>query len=44
MTWLAHGAGEGGRIYGLMAEFENPNELVAAARRVREEGYRKMDA
>ena len=44
MTELGYGAGEGGRIYGLMAEFENPNELVAAARRAREEGYRKMDA
>jgi hypothetical protein len=44
MTGLAHGASEGGRLYGLMAEFENPNELVAAARRAREEGYRKMDA
>lgn len=31
-------------IYGLMAEYENPNELVAAARMAREEGYRKLDA
>ncbi len=44
MTELAYGAGEGGHLYGLMAEFENPNELVAAARRAREEGYKKMDA
>lgn len=31
-------------IYGLMAEFENPSDLVAAARKAYEEGYRKMDA
>jgi len=31
-------------IYGLMAEFEEPNDLVAAAHRARQEGYRRMDA
>jgi hypothetical protein len=31
-------------IYGLMAEFENPEELLSAARRAREAGYRQMDA
>ena len=31
-------------IYGLMAEFENPQDLVNAARQARAEGYRKMDA
>jgi Protein of unknown function (DUF3341) len=31
-------------IWGLMAEFEGPTEAVAAARRVHEEGYRKVDA
>jgi len=31
-------------IYGLMAEFSDPTTLVAAARRAREAGYRKMDA
>jgi hypothetical protein len=31
-------------IYGLMAEFETPGELVAAARCVREAGFRKFDA
>ena len=31
-------------IYGLMAEFEDPNALVAAAHRAREAGYRRMDA
>ena len=30
-------------IYGLMAEFENQNALVAAARRAHEEGYQHMD-
>ncbi len=30
--------------YGLMAEFEDPETLVSAARRAREAGYRKMDA
>ena len=31
-------------LYGLMAEFNEPNGLVAAARRVHEAGYRKVDA
>src|SRR4051812_17941223 len=31
-------------IYGLMAEFSTPHDVVAAARRVREAGYRKVDA
>ena len=31
-------------IYGLMAEFEDPNALVAAAYRAQFEGYRRMDA
>jgi hypothetical protein len=31
-------------IHGLMAEFESPTELVAAANRSREAGYRDMDA
>jgi hypothetical protein len=30
--------------YGLMAEFENPSDAVQAARRVYEEGYRRIDA
>ena len=33
-----------GVLYGLMAEFESPTDVVAAARRAYEEGYRKMDA
>jgi hypothetical protein len=31
-------------LYGLMAEFEDPNTLVAAAAQAREAGYRRMDA
>ena len=31
-------------IYGLMAEFESPGGLVAAARAAHEQGYRKLDA
>jgi hypothetical protein len=31
-------------IYGLLAEFNDPNELVAAVRRAREAGFRQMDA
>jgi Protein of unknown function (DUF3341) len=30
-------------LYGLMAEFEDPTALVAAAKRVHAEGYRKID-
>ena len=31
-------------IYGLMAEFANPTDIVEAARRTHEAGYRKIDA
>src|SRR5437016_1757693 len=31
-------------VYGLMAEFESPTALAAAAREVREKGYRKVEA
>ncbi len=31
-------------LYGLMAEFEEPGHLLAAAQLAYEEGYRKMDA
>jgi hypothetical protein len=31
-------------LYGLMAEFDNPTALVTAAKRVREEGYSRVDA
>jgi len=32
------------RVYGLIAEFGSPHDLVAAARKTYEAGYRKMDA
>jgi hypothetical protein len=31
-------------IYGLMAEFRTPEELIAAARQAREAGFRRLDA
>jgi len=31
-------------LYGLMAEFEQPEDLIRAAHRAHEAGYRKMDA
>ncbi|HEX2229342.1 MAG TPA: DUF3341 domain-containing protein [Candidatus Binatia bacterium] len=31
-------------IYGILAEFDNPEDLVSAARETRHAGYRKMDA
>lgn len=31
-------------LYGVMAEFDNPSAVVAAAHRAHEAGYRKMDA
>ena len=31
-------------IHGLMAEFDDPNALLAAAHRARHDGYRRMDA
>jgi hypothetical protein len=34
----------GRRLYGLMAEFARPQELIDAARQAREAGYSKLDA
>jgi hypothetical protein len=31
-------------LYGLMAEFETPEQVIKAAQRSRDEGYRRMDA
>jgi len=31
-------------VYGLLAEFENPDDLLAAARRAHADGYRHLDA
>lgn len=33
----------GPRVWGMLAEFERPEELVVAAARAREAGYRRMD-
>jgi hypothetical protein len=33
-----------GRLYGVMAEFATPNELIAATAKAREAGYAKIDA
>src|SRR5690349_19978257 len=30
-------------LYGLLAEFDNPTDLLLAARKAHDEGYRKMD-
>jgi hypothetical protein len=35
---------ENRRIYGLLAEFENPDDLLAAVQKTRTEGYRRIDA
>ncbi len=32
------------KLYGLLAEFEDPDRLVAAARRAHQAGYRRLDA
>jgi hypothetical protein len=32
------------RLYGLLAEFDNPTDLVRAVRSAREAGYRRLDA
>lgn len=37
-------AGDIADVYGLMAEFDTGEKLLAAARRARDEGFRRMDA
>ena len=40
----AHGRRHGATaLYGIMAEFDNPSDLVAAARRTHEAGYRRIN-
>jgi len=42
---MSHAAeAEAPGLYGLVAEFEDPNTLVAASRRAVQEGYRRLDA
>lgn len=41
---MAHKTQEQPEIYGVMAEFDTPTDLVRAARRAREAGYRQVDA
>lgn len=41
---MSHTIEEFNPLYGLMAEFETPGQLVAAARRTREAGFKKFDA
>lgn len=41
---MSHGIVVDTSPYALVAEFETPEQLVAAAERAREAGYRKMDA
>ena len=44
MPTQSRSAGEALNLYGLMAEFETPEELLAAAESARDEGFRHMDA
>ncbi|MBI3848646.1 MAG: DUF3341 domain-containing protein [Planctomycetes bacterium] len=39
MTWSSRSS-----LYGLLAEFEQPHDLLEAAKRVRDQGYRRIDA
>ena len=41
---MSHGTTTTDSVYGLMAEFDNPTDLVTAATRARLEGYTAMDA
>ena len=37
-------SGQPGSLYGIMAEFDDPESLLNAANQARSEGYREMDA
>jgi hypothetical protein len=41
---MAEGIEQGDKLHGVMAEYETPEALKAAARAAREAGYREMDA
>src|SRR3569832_543089 len=41
---MSHGEAHAPTLYGLMAEFDNPTALVAAANHARLAGYKQMDA
>ena len=44
---MAHGhhhEEEGPKVYGIIGEFADPEEVVVAAHRVREAGYKRIDA
>lgn len=41
---MSHAAVQENPLYGLMAEFETPGDLVSAARKIREAGFRRFDA
>src|SRR5215467_2893071 len=41
---VTHNAATPETLYGLIAEFEDPDVLVEAAEKVRAEGYRKIEA
>jgi len=44
VTTTAHGRRRGTpALYGIMAEFDNPSDLVAAAKRTHEAGYRRIN-
>jgi len=38
-----HGLGEDGRLFGVLAEYDTPGELIEAARKVRDAGYTEFD-
>lgn len=44
MANIPGGGDRGPALYGVMAEFDNPDALLEATRRAYEDGYRKMDA
>ena len=41
---MSHAALDGPRVYGLMAEFDNPEQLTEATRQAIDAGYKELDA